>query len=59
MAWGVATRGQGKLSGESEAKAPEREPNCAKCVCNSVCHCAVTCEFVVMVYNHAIMFLSD
>lgn len=37
VAWGVATRGQGKLSGESEAKAPEQEPDSVPSVTELSC----------------------
>ena len=68
MARGVATRGQSKLSGESKAKAPERgvrqrgaRHSGAVCRVYLQYHVsrAITCKFVVVVYNHTVVGLCD
>lgn len=30
---------------------------CAKCTLNIKCHCAIICKFVVMAYNHKVVFV--
>lgn len=63
MARGVATRGQSKLSGESKAKAPERGARQCGAECKEYLQYrvsrAITCKFVVRVYNHRVVVLCD
>lgn len=43
--------------GEPDRGRPERVQLCAKCTLNIMCHCAIICKFVVMAYNHKVVFV--
>lgn len=54
---GSGHQGAGQALRSIRSKGP-REGDSVQSVpaINSVCHCAITCKFAVMAYNHAIMF---